>query len=224
LLAERGSDLVLVARNTPALEETREQCAAKGVRADAVPLDLADPAAVEQGIAEAMRGLSRVDHLVNNAGATRDGLLMRMKREDWDTVLSVNLTAAFLITRAVVPSMLKARYGRIVNISSVVGRMGNPGQANYCASKAGLIGFTVSLARELASRNITVNAVAPGFIETAMTEGMSQAAREALLSQVPLRRPGTPRDVSEGVLFLLGEGASYITGTVLNISGGLHME
>jgi 3-oxoacyl-[acyl-carrier protein] reductase len=216
--------VVLVARGTPALEETREMCASKGVRADALPLDLADPAAVEQGIAEAMRGLSRVDHLVNNAGATRDGLLMRMKREDWDAVLTVNLTAAFLITRAVVPSMLKARYGRIVNISSVVGLMGNPGQVNYCASKAGLIGFTVSLARELASRNITVNAVAPGFIETSMTHGMTQAAREALLSQIPLRRPGTPRDVAEGVLFLLGEGASYITGTVLNISGGLHME
>jgi 3-oxoacyl-[acyl-carrier protein] reductase len=224
MLAEHGSDLVLVARGTPALEETRQQCEAKGVRAGAVALDLADPAAVEQGITEAVRGLTRVDHLVNNAGATRDALLMRMKREDWDGVLSVNLTAAFLITRAVVPGMLKARYGRIVNISSVVGQMGNAGQANYCASKAGLLGFTVSLARELASRNITVNAVAPGFIETAMTEKMTQAARESLLSQIPLRRPGTPRDVAEGVRFLLGEGASYITGTVLNISGGLHME
>jgi 3-oxoacyl-[acyl-carrier protein] reductase len=223
-LAEQGSHLVLVARKSPALEEVRRECADKGVRADLLPLDLADPAAVEQGMTEAMRGLARVDHLVNNAGAARDGLLLRMKRQDWDAVLSVNLTSAFLITRAVVPLMLKARRGRIVNVSSVVGMMGNPGQANYCASKAGLIGFTLSLARELASRNITVNAVAPGFIETAMTDVMPQPAREALLSQIPLRRMGTPRDVAAGVLFLLGDGASYITGTVLNISGGLHME
>ena len=224
LLAEEGSDLVLVDRGTPALEEVRRECAEKGVRTEAIPLDLADPAAAERGISEAFRGIPRVDHLVNNAGTTRDSLLMRMKREDWDDVLAVNLTAVFLITRAVVPSMLKARYGRIVNISSVVGMMGNPGQANYCASKAGLIGFTFSLARELASRNITVNAVAPGFIDTAMTAAMPPAAREVLLSQIPLGRMGTPRDVAEGVRFLLGEGASYITGAVLNISGGLHME
>jgi 3-oxoacyl-[acyl-carrier protein] reductase len=224
LLAEEGSDLVLVDRGIPALEEVRRECAEKGVRTEAIPLDLADPAGVERGISEGFRGIPRVDHLVNNAGTTRDSLLMRMKREDWDDVLAVNLTAVFLITRAVVPSMLKARYGRIVNISSVVGMMGNPGQANYCASKAGLIGFTFSLARELASRNVTVNAVAPGFIDTAMTAAMSPPAREALLSQIPLGRMGAPRDVAEGVRFLLGEGASYITGTVLNISGGLHME
>ncbi len=224
LLAEEGSDLVLVARDTPALEEIRRECSDKGIAARSLPLDLSDPAAVERGIGEAVKGIPRLDHLVNNAGATRDALLLRMKREDWDGVLAVNLTSAFLVTRAVVPLMVRARYGRIVNISSVVGLMGNPGQANYCASKAGLIGFTVSLARELASRNITVNAVAPGFIETAMTGAMTPAAREALLSQIPLRRMGTPRDVAEGVRFLLGEGAGYITGTVLNISGGLHME
>jgi 3-oxoacyl-[acyl-carrier protein] reductase len=224
LLAERGSDLLLVSRGTPALEAVCRECSSRGVRADPVPVDLADPQQAEQRIGETVRGLSRLDHLVNNAGATRDGLLMRMKREDWESVLSVNLTSAFLVTRAVVPMMVKARYGRIVNISSVVGIMGNPGQANYCASKAGLLGFTVSLARELASRNITVNAVAPGFIETAMTEGLSPAAREGLLSQIPLGRAGSPKDVAEGVLFLLSGGASYITGTVLNISGGLHME
>jgi len=223
ILAGDGSDLVLVDRGIPALEEVRRECAEKGVRAEAIPLDFGDPAEAERGISEAIRGIPRVDHLVNNAGITRDGLLMRMKREDWDSVLSINLTAAFLITRAVVPSMMKARYGRIVNISSVVGMMGNPGQANYCASKAGIIGFTLSLARELASRNITVNAVAPGFIDTAMTAAMPPAAREALLSQVPLGRMGAPCDVAEGVRFLLGEGASYVTGTVLNISGGLHM-
>jgi len=215
---------VLVSRRTPALEEVCRECLEMGVCAEPLPLDLADPAAVESGISEAIRQFPRIDHLVNNAGITRDGLLMRMKRADWDGVLAVNLTSAFLMTRAVVPVMVKARYGRIVNISSVVGLMGNPGQANYCASKAGLIGFTFSLARELASRNITVNAVAPGFIETAMTAEMPAAARESLLSQIPLQRMGTARDVAEGVRFLLGEGASYITGTVLNISGGLHME
>ena len=224
VMAEEGSDLVLVSRGTPALEEACRECREKGVRAEPLPLDLADPVSAERAISEAIRQFPRIDHLVNNAGVTRDGLLMRMKREDWDGVLAVNLTSAFLMTRAVVPVMIKARYGRIVNISSVVGLMGNPGQANYCASKAGLIGFTFSLARELASRNITVNAVAPGFIETAMTAGMTAAARESLLSQVPLRRMGKASDVAEGVRFLLGEGASYITGTVLNISGGLHME
>ena len=223
-LAEEGSDLVLVDRGIPALEEVRREYEQKGVRAVAIPLDFSDPAGVERSLSEAIGGIPRVDHLVNNAGITRDGLLMRMKREDWDSVLAINLTAAFLITRAVVPLMLKARYGRIVNISSVVGMMGNPGQSNYCASKAGIIGFTLSLARELASRNITVNAVAPGFIDTAMTAAMPAAARETLLSQIPLGRMGVPRDVAEGVRFLLGEGASYITGTVLNISGGLHME
>jgi len=224
LLAEEGSDLLLVARGTEALEETRRACAEKGVRAEALPLDLADPPAVEARIGEAIRGLPRVDNLVNNAGATRDGLLLRMKREDWDAVLAVNLTSAFLMTRAVVPAMVRARYGRIVNISSVVGRMGNPGQANYCASKAGLFGFTFSLARELAGRGITVNAVAPGFIDTGMTAALPESARESLLSRIPLRRMGTAREVAQGVRFLLSEGAGYITGTVLNISGGLHME
>jgi len=224
LLAEEGSDLLLVARGSDALEETRGACAEKGVRADVLPVDLADPHAAEARIGEAIRGLPRVDHLINNAGATRDGLLLRMKREDWDAVLAVNLTSAFLMTRAVAPSMVRARYGRIVNISSVVGLMGNPGQANYCASKAGLFGFTFSLARELASRGITVNAVAPGFIDTGMTAALAESARETLLSRIPLRRMGTAREVAQGVGFLLGEGAGYITGAVLNISGGLHME
>jgi 3-oxoacyl-[acyl-carrier protein] reductase len=223
-LAGDGTNVVLVSRPSEALEQTRQACATAGVLAESWPLDLSDTAALEKGIAEGMQRIGRVDYLVNNAGVTRDGLLVRMKREDWERVFAVNLTAAFLVTRAVVPSMMKARQGRIVNISSVVGLMGNAGQANYCASKAGLIGFTLSLARELAPRNITVNAVAPGFIETAMTSDLSPEAKEALLSQVPLRRMGTPRDVAEGVRFLLGDSAAYITGTVLNISGGLHME
>jgi 3-oxoacyl-[acyl-carrier protein] reductase len=224
LLAADGTDLFLISRASEDLERTRTECAALGVRAEAWPLDLADLAALEAGVSERVRQAGRVDFLVNNAGVTRDGLLVRMKREDWETVLSVNLTAAFLVTKAVVPTMMKARAGRIVNISSIVGLMGNPGQANYCASKAGLIGFTLAMARELAPRNITVNAVAPGFIETAMTADLAPAAKEALLSQVPLRRMGTSRDVAEGVRFLLSDAAAYITGTVLNISGGLHME
>ncbi len=223
-LAGDGIDVVLVSRPSEELERTRQECSAAGVKAEAWPLDLGDTAALEKGIAEGIQKIGKVDYLVNNAGVTRDGLLVRMKREDWERVFAVNLTAAFLVTRGVVPAMMKAREGRIVNISSVVGLMGNAGQANYCASKAGLIGFTLSLARELAPRNITVNAVAPGFIETSMTAELSPEAKQALLSQVPLRRMGTPRDVAEGVRFLLSEAASYITGTVLNISGGLHME
>jgi len=223
-LAGDGTDLVLVSRPSEDLERTRQECAAAGVRAESWPLDLGDTAALEKGVSEGMQRIGKVDYLVNNAGVTRDGLLVRMKREDWDRVLAVNLTAAFLVTKGVVPSMMKARTGRIVNISSVVGLMGNAGQANYCASKAGLIGFSLALARELAPRNITVNAVAPGFIETSMTAELPAPAKEALLSQVPLRRMGTARDVAEGVRFLLSDAASYITGTVLNISGGLHME
>ncbi|PYQ10926.1 MAG: 3-oxoacyl-[acyl-carrier-protein] reductase [Acidobacteria bacterium] len=224
VMAEEGSDLVLVARASEDLEKTRLECVELGVRAESLPLDLGDPESLEKGIHEGIGRLGRVDYLVNNAGITRDGLLIRMKREDWERVLTVNLTAAFIVARAVVPSMIRARSGRIVNLSSVVGLMGNPGQTNYCASKAGLIGFTLSLAREVARRNITVNAVAPGFIETSMTQGLSGAARDALLTQVPLGRLGTARDVAEGVRFLLSEGAGYLTGTVLNISGGLHME
>jgi len=224
LLAGEGIDLFLLSRPSPDLDRTREECAARGAQAEAWPLDLAHPEALEAGVSERVRRAGRVDFLVNNAGVTRDGLLVRMKREDWEAVLSVNLTAAFLVTKAVVPAMMKAREGRIVNISSIVGLMGNPGQANYCASKAGLIGFTLAMARELAPRNITVNAIAPGFIETSMTSDLTPAAREALLSQVPLRRMGTCRDVAEGVKFLLSDAASYITGTVLNISGGLHMD
>ncbi len=223
LLAGDGSDLVLVDLGIPALEEIRKDIESMGVRVEAVPLDFGSSAEAERAISAAIGKIPRVDHLVNNAGITRDGLLMRMKKEDWDSVMAVNLTAAFLLTRAVVPSMLKARYGRIVNIASVVGMMGNPGQANYCASKAGIIGFTLSIARELASRNVTVNAVSPGFIDTAMTKAMPPAAREILLSQIPLGRMGTPGDVAQAVRFLLGEGASYITGTVVNVSGGLHM-
>jgi 3-oxoacyl-[acyl-carrier protein] reductase len=223
LLAERGSDLVVAARQVGDLTAVAGACEAKGVKARAIPIDVANPESVASGVARALEAFGRIDHLVNNAGATADGLLLRMKREDWDRVLRVNLTGAYEMTRAVLPGMVKARYGRIVNVSSVVGLMGNPGQANYCAAKAGLVGFTKSLAREVASRQITVNAVAPGFIDTDMTRAMGTEARDKLADLIPLQRLGTAEDVAAGIAFLLGRGAAYITGEILNISGGLYM-
>jgi len=222
-LARRGSGLVLAARQEAALEVVAAECRAAGAEVQAIAIDVGDGASVKAGVERAMAGAGRLDHLVNNAGVTGDGLLMRMKREEWDRVVKVNLTGAFEMTRAVLPAMIRARYGRIVNISSVVGLMGNAGQANYCAAKAGLIGLTKSLAREVASRQITVNAVAPGFIETDMTRVIAAPAREAMIGRIPLERLGTPDDVATGVAFLLGPGGAYITGEVLNISGGLYM-
>jgi 3-oxoacyl-[acyl-carrier protein] reductase len=165
----------------------------------------------------------RVDILVNNAGVTRDGLLIRMKDADWDAVLDTNLTAAFRMCRGVLPTMLRARWGRIVNISSVVAAAGNPGQGNYAASKAGILGLTRSLAREVASRHITVNAIAPGYIETAMTAALPEETRAALQSQIPLGVLGTPEDIAAGVRYLAGDGGAYITGQVLHINGGMYM-
>jgi 3-oxoacyl-[acyl-carrier protein] reductase len=222
-LARRGSGLIVAARQCVALEEAAAECRAAGAEVQAIAIDVGDGASVKAGVERAIATAGRLDHLVNNAGVTGDGLLMRMKREEWDRVLQTNLTGAFEMTRAVLPSMVRARYGRIVNISSVVGLMGNAGQANYCAAKAGLIGLTKSLAREVASRQITVNAVAPGFIETDMTRAIAAPAREAMIGRIPLERLGTPDDVAAGVAFLLGPGGAYITGEVLNISGGLYM-
>ena len=189
----------------------------------ALVIDVSAGASVKAGVERALAAAGRLDHLVNNAGVTGDGLMIRMKREEWDRVLQTNLSGAFEVTRAVLPAMIRARYGRIVNISSVVGLMGNAGQTNYCAAKAGLIGLTKSLAREVASRQITVNAVAPGFIETDMTRAIAAPARETMVGRIPLERLGTPDDVAAGVAFLLGPGGAYITGEVLNISGGLYM-
>ncbi|HYV86715.1 MAG TPA: 3-oxoacyl-[acyl-carrier-protein] reductase [Patescibacteria group bacterium] len=222
-LARRGSGLVLAARQGAALEEAAAECRAAGVEVHALVIDVSEGASVKAGVERALAAAGRLDHLVNNAGVTGDGLMMRMKREEWDRVLQTNLSGAFEVTRAVLPAMIRARYGRIVNISSVVGLMGNAGQTNYCAAKAGLIGLTKSLAREVASRQITVNAVAPGFIETDMTRAIAAPAREAMVGRIPLERLGTPDDVAAGVAFLLGPGGSYITGEVLNISGGLYM-
>ncbi len=222
-LAEAGSDLALVARGREGLDETASACAALGVRAHIAPLDIADSTAVHEGVATILKEMGRLDHLVNNAGVVGDGLLLRMKREQWDRVIQVNLGGAFDMTRAVLPAMVRARYGRIVNISSVVALMGNPGQSNYCAAKAGLIGLTKSLAREVASRQITVNAVAPGFIATDMTRDLSPEARQKMAALIPLNRLGAPDDVAAAVGFLLGPGGAYVTGEVLNVSGGLYM-
>jgi 3-oxoacyl-[acyl-carrier protein] reductase len=195
---------------------------ARGGRAQAVTLDVTDAAAIQSVIEGVVSRHGTLDVLVNNAGITRDQLLLRMKRDDWDTVISTNLTAAFVSCQAAIRPMMKQRWGRIVNISSVVGQMGNAGQANYAASKAGLIGFSKSLAREVASRGITVNVVAPGFIETDMTRELAEAARIAWVAQVPVGRLGTGDDVAHAVCFLASEWASYITGHVLAVNGGLY--
>jgi 3-oxoacyl-[acyl-carrier protein] reductase len=222
-LARRGSAVILLARGASALEETASACRSHGVTAESAAADLADAAALKSALAPVLERVGRLDHLVNNAGVTGDGLLMRMKRDAWDRVLLTNLTGPFEVIRLCLPGMIRARYGRIINISSIVALMGNPGQANYCAAKAGLIGLTKSLAREVASRGITVNAVAPGFIDTDMTRGLEEAARARMTDAIPLGRLGTPEDVAQAVAFLAGPGGAYITGEVLNVSGGLYM-
>jgi 3-oxoacyl-[acyl-carrier protein] reductase len=222
-LAAEGAHVVAAARGAEALERVVGAIAASGGKASALTMDLADAASIEAGAKQALAAHGAVDVLVNNAGVTEDNLILRMSRESWDRVLATNLTGAFLLTQALVRAMVKKRYGRVVNVTSVVGLMGNPGQANYAASKAGLVGLTKSVARELASRNITCNAVAPGFIETDMTEKMTPSAREALSGQIPAGRLGTAADVAEAVAYLASEEASYVTGHVLNVSGGLLM-
>jgi 3-oxoacyl-[acyl-carrier protein] reductase len=194
-----------------------------GGRAEARTLDVTDGEAAAASVSEIHDAHGRLDILVNNAGITRDQLLVRMKPDDWAAVLAINLDGVFRLTQPVAKLMMRARSGRIVNVASVVGMMGNPGQCNYAASKAGLIGFTKSLARELGARNITVNAVAPGYIKTPMTDNLTDEQRELLLSNVAIRRLGEPADVAEAVAFLAGPGSSYITGTVINVSGGLYM-
>jgi 3-oxoacyl-[acyl-carrier protein] reductase len=222
-LGSEGATVIAAARTLPALEKVVADIAAGGGRAVALALDLADPASIEAGVKAALAAHGSIDVLVNNAGVTQDSLVLRMSKDAWDRVLATNLTGAFLLTQAVVKSMVKKRYGRIVNVTSIVGLMGNAGQANYAASKAGLVGLTKSVARELASRHITCNAVAPGFIATAMTEKLTDEAKALLLGQIPLERLGAPDDVAAAVAYLASDEAAYVTGHVLNVSGGLYM-
>jgi len=222
-LAEGGASVALAARHEEKLAQVAQEIQAKGGQATVFAMDVSNEEAIKATVKAAIDRFQKVDILVNNAGITRDTLLMRMKRSDWDSVLQTNLTGPFLCTQAVIGSMLRQRWGRIINITSIFGQTGQAGQANYAASKAGLIGFTMSMAREVASRNITVNAVAPGYIETAMTEGLSAELKSKVKEMIPLGRPGSDMDVAHAVRFLASEEAGYITGHVLNVNGGMLM-
>lgn len=220
-LASDGADLALCDVKVEWLEETANKVKALGRRVETYAMNVADGAAVGEAVNKVIADFSRIDVLVNNAGITRDTLLIRMSEEDWDAVLDINLKGAFLVTKAVVKFMMKQRSGAIVNIASVVGIMGNAGQANYTASKAGLIALTKTTAKELGSRNVRVNAVAPGFIRTAMTEKLSEQAKDAMLRLVPLGRPGEPEDVAKAVAFLASDNAAYVNGQTLAVCGGM---
>ena len=222
-LARAGADVAVVDLDTARCRETVERVQKIGRRAMALGANVGSWPDVKGMADQVFKEWGRIDILVNNAGVTRDGLLVRMKEEDWNVVIQVNVTGTFYCTKAVLSTMSKQRYGRIVNMASVVGVMGNVGQANYAASKAAVIGFTKTVAREYASRNITVNAVAPGFIDTAMTQGLTPEVKEALLKQIPIGRLGQPTDVAEAVRYLVSDAASYLTGQVLHVNGGLHM-
>ena len=223
VLAREGASVAVAARNRQKLDELVGQITAAGGKAAAFVMDVAEEEQVKSGIKSALAQFGKIDILVNNAGITRDQLVMRMKRADWDAVLNTNLTSAYLCIQQAIGSMLKQRWGRIVNITSVFGQMGQAGQANYAASKAGLIGLTMAMAREVASRNITCNAVAPGFIETGMTAVLSDEFKQNAVKSIPLGRVGLPEDVASAVCFLASDDASYITGHVLNVNGGLLM-
>jgi 3-oxoacyl-[acyl-carrier protein] reductase len=222
-LAQAGATVALAARNEAKLADVAAEIVAAGGRAAVFAMDVASEESIKTAAKAVLERFGKVEILVNNAGITRDGLAMAMKRADWDEVVGTNLTGAFLLTQAVLRPMLKNRWGRIINITSVVGRMGQAGQVNYAASKAGLIGMTRSLAREVASRGITVNAVAPGYIETAMTEVLEEKLREAMLAGIPAGRAGKDVEIAQAVGFLASEGAGYITGHVLDVNGGMFM-
>lgn len=224
-LAHCGANVALVARNQQKLEEVAREIESAGTpsRAFVIPADIENEDQIKSAFKSIVAQLGKVDILVNNAGITRDQLIMRMKRADWDAVLNTNLTSAYLCTQQAITSMLKQRWGRIINVTSVFGQMGQAGQANYASSKAGLIGLTMAVARELGSRSITCNAVAPGFIETAMTSSLSEELKQSALKMIPLGRIGTAEDVANCVAFLASEEAAYITGHVLNVNGGMLM-
>jgi 3-oxoacyl-[acyl-carrier protein] reductase len=222
-LAEGGAAVALAARNEAKLAEVAKEIEAKGGQALAFRMDVSNEDDVKAAVKGALERFGKIDILVNNAGVTKDTLLMRMKRADWDSVIQTNLSGAFFCTQAVISAMLKQRWGRIINITSVFGQTGQAGQANYAASKAGLIGFTMAMAREVASRNITVNAVAPGYIETAMTADLAAELKAKVNEMIPLGRAGSDMDVAHAVRFLASEEAGYITGHVLNVNGGMLM-
>ena len=222
-LVRAGYRVALAARQTDKLEEVAAEVRAAGGEAYVVALDLASQESIKAGFAKVSAEFGRIEVLVNNAGMTKDNLALRMKADDWNLVLQTNLSGAFFCIQQVISPMMKERWGRIINIASVVGKMGNAGQANYVAAKAGLIGLTKSLARELSSRNITVNAVAPGFISTDMTAVLSEEIKQKMLVNIPLARFGSSEDIAEAVKFLASDGASYITGHVLDVNGGMYM-
>lgn len=223
IFAEHGASVACVSRTEVNARRAADEISALGVRAKALALDVADAAAADAAVDTVLKEFGRIDILVNNAGVTRDGLLMRMSEADWDIVLATNLKGAFNFTKPVIRSMIKQRSGRVINVASVVGLMGNAGQANYAASKAGLIGFTKSVAKEVAGRGVTCNAIAPGFIETDMTGALTGDQRQRVLGVIPLGRFGDPADVAEAALFLAGESGRYVTGQVLTVDGGMVM-
>ena len=221
-LAKEGADVIVSDINIDAAKVTANEIGKLGVKAVAIKTNVADAGDVTASVDQAVKEFGKIDILINNAGITKDNLLIRMKDEDWDAVLSVNLRSMFLCIKAIAPLMMKNRWGRIVNIASIVGEMGNFGQANYSAAKAGAIGLTKTVARELASRGITCNAIAPGFIDTAMTQKLSDDVKKRLSEQIPLTRLGTPEDIAKAVVFLCAD-AEYITGQVINVNGGMYM-
>ena len=223
-LAENGFDIAVNYRSKQdGMEELKKEIESNGVRCEFVQADVANFEQCEAMVKETFEKLGRIDVLVNNAGITKDGLLMRMKKEDFEAVVDINLTGTFNVTRNVIPYMIKQKSGRIINLSSVVGVAGNAGQTNYSASKAGIIGFTKSLAKEVASRNILVNAIAPGFIDTDMTKVLSDVVKEGINAQIPLRRMGSPKEVAKVVKFLSSDDSAYVTGQVINVDGGMVM-
>jgi len=222
-LSEAGAKVAVAARSEEKLAALVHEIAAKGREALAVKLDVADAEQVKAAFKTVLEKFSKLDILVNNAAITRDGLAMRMKQDDWDAVIRTNLTGAYLCTQQALATMVRARAGRIINLASVVAQTGNPGQANYVAAKAGLIGLTKAIAMEIASRNVTVNAVAPGFIETPMTDVLPEKVKEELKTRIPLGRMGTARDVAAAIVFLASDEAGYITGHVLDVNGGLYL-
>ena len=222
-LCRANFDIVVASPEVEFNEQVAEEIRAAGGQAMTLNLDVTSPESVKEAFAQTLKDKTRIDVLVNNAGITRDGLAMRMKAADWDLVLNINLTGAFRCAQQVLPTMMRNRWGRIVNIASVVGQAGAAGQANYAASKGGLIALTKALAQEIGSRGVTVNAVAPGYIETDMTRVLPEEVKARYLAQIPLARPGQPEDVANAVKFLVGEEASYITGHVLAVNGGMYM-